>query len=186
MKLSAEISTPRCKIDTLTPELVSQNHVDWLNNHDINRFLEARFRYHTLDTQKEYAETALQSNNHLLLNIYENSINSSIGTCSALVQLQHKTAEIGILIGEKSIWGQGYGQEVIAAFSESLFKTMGMRKITAGAYGQNRASIQLFIKCGFAIEGVRKSQVVGFNGVDDDVVIFGLMNPRGGGLDKQL
>jgi RimJ/RimL family protein N-acetyltransferase len=128
MHLTSLIRTRRCEIDTLTPDLVTQNQVDWLNSPEVNRFLEARFTHHTVTTQREYVRSLLISREHLMLNIFDMSRNASIGTCSVHFQTRHNTAEIGILIGERSVWGEGYGQEVIlliylksAVFSLKVF-----------------------------------------------------------------
>ena len=68
-------------------------------------------------------------------------------------------AQCSILIGEKSLWGKGLGTEAILLILHHGFYTLGLTRIEARQLLSNRASVRLFEKCGFRIEGVLRKAV---------------------------
>ena len=69
--------------------------------------------------------------------------------------LNHKTADIGILIGKK-FWGQGLGEEAWGLVMNYLFKNF-IRKITGGTLSCNTGMIKIFKKTGMIQDGIRKN-----------------------------
>lgn len=71
--------------------------------------------------------------------------------------LETKTADIGIMIGERTEWGKGYAGDAVEAVCRHCFTTLGLRKLVAGCYATNAAVVRLFTKLGFVEEGrIRK------------------------------
>ncbi len=60
-----------------------------------------------------------------------------------------KEAEIGILIGEKSLWGKGYGRDALVTFLRYLFDVVGLEKVRIRTMDRNRRARQCFSRCGF-------------------------------------
>ena len=85
----------------------------------------------------------------------------------------HNSAAIGLVLGDRSAWGQGVGSEAIGVLSKWGFADLGLDKITAGSYQSNAGSVRAFQKCGFAVEGVQRSQVRLDSGWRDDVILLG-------------
>lgn len=67
---------------------------------------------------------------------------------------QSHNAEIGILIGNPSQHGKGYGTKSTKALVEYAFKKLGLHRITAMVLEENVASCKMFEKCGFIREGL--------------------------------
>ena len=44
-----------------------------------------------------------------------------IGTMTAYISVHHGTVDVGIMIGAKSVWGEGYGQDAWNTFVNWLF-----------------------------------------------------------------
>ncbi|MEF2144842.1 MAG: GNAT family protein [Desulfovibrionaceae bacterium] len=84
----------------------------------------------------------------------------------------HKTASIGIIIGEKDQWGKGLATEAIRLMADYAFTRQGVLKLTAGSIGSNKGSIKAFLHCGFEIEGVQRSQLA-FEEDREDKVYLG-------------
>lgn len=68
-------------------------------------------------------------------------------------------AQCSILIGEKSLWGKGLGTEAILLMLYHGFYTLGLTRIEARQLLSNHASVRLFEKCGFRVEGVLRRAV---------------------------
>ena len=61
--------------------------------------------------------------------------------------------EIGILIGEKALWGRGYGSDALCTFVDYLFRRKGFRKLRARTFWDNTRALRCFTRCGFRIRG---------------------------------
>ena len=80
--------------------------------------------------------------------------NALIGTISAHVDKYNSVANVGILIGERKVWGKGYGTEAWKAFCDHLLGN-GIRKIEAGCMGINFGMVHVFRKTGMHEESSR-------------------------------
>ena len=72
------------------------------------------------------------------------------------IDFYHRFAEISLIIGEKAYWGTGYGTEAIQLAVAFAFDTLNLRRLAAGVYANNAASIRAFKKAGFFEEGLKK------------------------------
>ena len=60
-----------------------------------------------------------------------------------------KVARIGILIGDKSYWGKGWGTEAVATFIHFLFTQKSADRIELDTAHFNHRAQRCFEKCGF-------------------------------------
>ena len=58
-------------------------------------------------------------------------------------------AEVGILIGDKKYWNQGYGSEAVSLLLGFLFATHPVNKVRLHTLEWNHRAQQAFEKCGF-------------------------------------
>ncbi len=66
---------------------------------------------------------------------------------------RHRRAELGIVIGEKAYWGQGYGSDAIRTLLRFAFEEMNLHRVYLRVYEDNARGIRAYEKCGFCIEG---------------------------------
>lgn len=150
------IGSARLTLRELTEADVTEKYVGWLNDREVVQFTESRFDTHTRDSVCRFVRTIAADENFYFFAICLKGEGRHIGNIKlGPVNRHHGYADIGLIIGERSCWGQGYATEAIAALSEWAFSTLGLHKLTAGAYASNRASIRAFEKCGFVVEGIR-------------------------------
>jgi len=108
---------------------------------------------------KEYCQKVMQSASDVFLAIYEREEERFIGTIRASrIDRVNRTADIGILIGERGYWGRGIATDAIAALCDYLFERLGLRKLTAGLMRVNPGMLRVFAKLGFQEEGVFRKQ----------------------------
>lgn len=65
-----------------------------------------------------------------------------------------RTAELGIMIGQKERWGSGYGRDAVAALCRYAFEDLGLRRIVLYTFPDNRRAQRCFASVGFRV--VRK------------------------------
>jgi RimJ/RimL family protein N-acetyltransferase len=75
-----------------------------------------------------------------------------IGTCE-LYDIRGAQATLGIIIGEKSHWNQGYGPEAIRALLDHAFRELGLDRVVLNTYGDNTRAQRAFAKVGFRETG---------------------------------
>lgn len=78
-----------------------------------------------------------------------------IGTCSFYnIDWRNRSAEIGIMIGEKAFWDQGYGSETMRLMLDHGFGTMNFHRIWLQVFSKNKRGIRTYEKAGFQYEGM--------------------------------
>jgi RimJ/RimL family protein N-acetyltransferase len=81
---------------------------------------------------------------------------------------------VGIGIGEKELWGKGYGTDALKALVNYLFKTMNLNRIQLDTWSGNVRAIRSYEKCGFVIEGrLRDDSFI--DGKYYDTIVMGLL-----------
>lgn len=157
----------------LTPELVTERYVAWLNDPEVSRYLESRFVQHEVEDVRAFVTAQLESEAVLFLGIYVAELGRHVGNIKiGPLDRRHGLGEIGIMIGDRAAWGRGVATEAIVMMSEIGFAELGLRKITAGCYASNVGSKRAFEKAGFAVEAVRPAHFL-LNGLPEDAVLLG-------------
>ncbi|MDO8442846.1 MAG: GNAT family protein [bacterium] len=135
----------------------TKEYVSWLNDPEINQYLESRFARHTLKGLKKHIKKVSRDKKFVFLAIVRKDSDKHIGNIKlSILDKNHKLAEIGIMIGDKGSWGHGFAGEVIDLLTDFAFKKLKLHKIIAGAYEGNIGSIKTFVKRGYIIEGAQK------------------------------
>ncbi len=70
-----------------------------------------------------------------------------------------KKTEYGILIADDNSRGKGYGTKCTSLMVEYAFIKLGMHKVTAEVLSENAASIAMFKKCGFSVDGCLRDDI---------------------------
>jgi ribosomal-protein-alanine N-acetyltransferase len=171
--LLPKIKCTKVSLIPLQLEHITEKYLNWLNSPEINKFLESRNEQHTLDSTNRFLSDQINSRKVIFYGIWtEDGIhigNVKVGPINCM----HLNADIGFLIGEKEYWGKGIATDVILHISK-FASSIGIKKLYAGAYIENRGSINALIKAGFTQEGELAKHVV-LMGRRTNVVIMGLL-----------
>lgn len=150
MILSAPIVGKIASLHSLDASTDKGIYLNWLHDPAVNRFLEARFRQHTVQSLDAYIERCNGSDDTLFLGIYFSESMQHIGNVKlGPIAHEHRRAEIGIMIGDKTAWGKGVATETIELLCTYAFEELSLHKVTAGIYENNTASLSAFLKAGF-------------------------------------
>ena len=69
------------------------------------------------------------------------------------IEWKNRSAGVGIFIGDKSVWGQGHGTEVMRLLLKHGFETLNLNRIYLHVYEPNKRAIHAYEKAGFVLEG---------------------------------
>jgi spore coat polysaccharide biosynthesis protein SpsF len=157
----AVLQTDRTYLRELTPEDATDRYCQWLNDPDVNRFLETR--HASIDELRKYVSEKKASSNCVFYGIFVKENNDHIGNVKLEpISYDKKEATIGVLIGDRIWWGRGICTEVVRAVVDYAFSAMKLNKISLGVYSENAAAIKCYENAGFSIEKVEP--LAGANG----------------------
>lgn len=134
------------------PNHASARYVGWLNDVDVVRHTEVVPGGHDLAGVRHYLEACLADPAGILFAM-ETAEAGHIGNLRlGGIDRRHGRATVALMIGEKAVWGRGFGSRAIGLASRYAFETLALRKLCAGIYSNNPASRQAFEKAGYACE----------------------------------
>ena len=143
-----------------TENLEDPNYLRWLRDPEVMKYIARDEYYKEVDylIVKSHVEKMLESEFCYYYAIFNLVDNTFIGTCKIDYidenGKKNSRANVGIMIGERSCWGSGFGKDVINSLSKFAFNELGVRKLIAGALRGNVGSIAIFKKNGYKEEGV--------------------------------
>lgn len=68
----------------------------------------------------------------------------------------HRNAWLAIGIGERELWGKGYGTDAVHILLRFGFEELNLHRINLGTFGYNTRALRAYEKIGFAHEGARR------------------------------
>ena len=98
-----------------------------------------------------------------------------IGQCALFNEDEvARTCELGIAIGDKTYWGQGYGRESVQLLLGYAFRYHHCHKVWLKVHAGNERARRAYAACGFREEGRLRAHVWS-DGAYDDLVIMGVL-----------
>ena len=147
--------------------------VGWLNDITTMAHSEQRHMRHTVESQLIYIE--MFQGDNILYGVYSND--NLIGTVSTYVDKPNNIVNVGILIGDRGHWRQGFGFEAWKAVCDNQFKYKNRRKVEAGCAADNRAMMSICSHYGMTEEGRQDNHFL-CAGIPVDLVHWGKFNEQ--------
>ncbi|MEX0734718.1 MAG: GNAT family protein [Steroidobacteraceae bacterium] len=164
--------TERVELFLLEPGHVTDEYVAWLQDPEVNRFLESRFASHNIASTIAFVAKMRTDANTLMLGIRSIELNRHVGNIKlGPIARDHGLGEIGLMIGDRSAWRRGIASDAIAVLCEIAARQLGLRKLTAGCYASNVGSARAFEKAGFQVEAIRKDHFL-LDGRTEDLLLM--------------
>lgn len=143
-----EIYTKRLILKPLTLNHLSNDYVGWMNDSDVNKYLESGGDY-TINKLKKFL-IEQEEKDILFWAIHIKQSNKHIGIIKIdPIDESTVSGEYGILIGDKTEWGKGYAKEASNAVVDYCFKEIGLNEITLGVINSNISAVKLYENMGF-------------------------------------
>ncbi|MDD5751481.1 MAG: GNAT family protein [Candidatus Peribacteraceae bacterium] len=153
----------RIFLSVLTEHDANANYAGWLNDPVITHWLETRSA--TIPKLKKYIREKQRKPDAILYGVFLIKNGQHIGNIK-LEPIDYKKRDvvIGMLIGEKRLWGRGIATEVIKLATNYAFAMLKMRTVTLGVIPENKVALHIYQKCGFYIVRTDKN-VLNHDGV---------------------
>ena len=148
-------------------------YVEWLNNYEIAKGVDAVAKITSIDGEKEWLSKA--TSEKYLFAIINKENDSLLGNISLMnIHDVNRTAELGIFIGDKNYHSSGYGSEAIKLILNYGFNHINLNNIMLRVYSFNIGAIKAYEKCGFKTFGIWKESHY-FDGEYHDEIYMNIM-----------
>ena len=158
------------ELSIFTENDITDDYLAWLNDSIVMKFSNQRFLNHDIASSKKYF-LSFKNTDNLFILIRTKDEGKSIGTMTAYFNFNHGVVDLGILIGNTSVWGKGYGQDAWNTLTSWALDLDAIRKITAGTLSCNFGMLKIFERSGMSLEAAKKKQEV-IDSVEFDVHYF--------------
>jgi RimJ/RimL family protein N-acetyltransferase len=128
----------------------------WRNDFSTAKTMDKLAKPITLEERVAWYEKAIGHSGSVQFTIYVRSDLRPIGLANLHdLDLQHGTAELGIIIGESDVRGKGYGTETTRLLLDYAFTVVGLYNVMLRVYAFNLSGIRAYEKAGFREIGRR-------------------------------
>jgi RimJ/RimL family protein N-acetyltransferase len=131
----------------------------WINDEEVTENLFFAMPMSRFE-EEQWFDTMIKnpaSEHVLVIEIKDTSTNQDyrpIGTCQFHnLDWRNRSAEIGIMIGEKMFWDQGYGTGTMRLMLKHGFEVLNLNRIWLQVIAKNTRGIRAYEKAGFTFEG---------------------------------
>jgi ribosomal-protein-alanine N-acetyltransferase len=159
----------------LEREDLNERYLGWLNDREVNRYLESGTFPATADDLKKFYEQTVGGPGQVILAVADGETDQHIGNVKlGPIDWVHRKSLFGILIGERQFWGRKVGTEATRLLVEYGFFRLNLRRIELGVYAEHEAAVRAYLRVGFQIEG-RFRQALFHEGGYKDQLRMGLL-----------
>ena len=158
------------RLSVFTEVNITDSYLSWLNDPEVVRYSNQRFRQHTVRTSMDYLQTFVGTEN-IFLTVSLKDNEKYVGTMSVYFFSEHKVADIGIMIGDRTCWGKGVGGDAWSTILSFLIDTVEIRKVTGGTLSCNKSMAKIMANSGMRSDGARLRHEL-IDGQEVDVVMF--------------
>ena len=146
--------------------------VPWVNDPEVTRTLAIGARAMDVRAEEVFIEKMNASTYDVLFGIVVRETDRLIGSTGlSQIDLRNQNASFGMMIGEKSAWGKGYGTEATRLVVRYAFEELHLNRVQLHVYAYNLRGIRVYEKVGFRREGVLRQAHVYDNRFWDTVVM---------------
>jgi len=162
-KLIFKITTERLILRNLKVADVAVEYVQWLNDPQFKRYLTHSTKKFTIASCRKFVRSYACCRDKALIGIFLRTSHTHIGNITiSSIDWQNRFIVVGIGIGHKGCARKGFAFEAMNAIMRLFFDDFGINSIQAGINVNNLKSLNLFLKCGFKIEGhLRQTNFIG-------------------------
>lgn len=133
---------------------LNERYLSWLNDPEVTRYTETGMFPSTAEDLDNYYRGLTGSKNDVILAVVDKKSGRHIGNVKlGPIHWIHRSATLGILIGEKEFWGKGVGLEATRLMVEYGFSRLNLHRIDLGLFAEHEVAVRCYEQAGFKVEG---------------------------------
>lgn len=175
MTPTAYLTGDRCSLRALRAEDAEGAWANWLNDPDVRRYLFRGVFPPTVEEQRAFFASVVQSRSDLVLGIVSAGQDELVGVVGLhRIDWINRSAEFGIVIGDRSAWRKGIGSEATRLVVRHGLRVLNLHRIWLGVLADHSAAIAVYERVGFRREGRLRDELLR-DGSYHDKLIMGLL-----------
>jgi RimJ/RimL family protein N-acetyltransferase len=128
--------------------------VRWINDPETRRFMVIRYPLSMAEEEKWWDRFLDRDDYIFAIEAADGRYIGNIGLHD--IEPENSRAMLGIIIGHKNYWGQGYGTDAIQAMLGWVFGYLNLNRVYLTVYSYNERAIHCYQNCGFRHEGTMR------------------------------
>ena len=145
-----------------------EHYLGWLEDPEVNRYLETRHTRQSLDTIRQFVVEMFHSEANHLFAILDAEDGLHVGNIKVgPVNGHHRFADVSYFIGERSRWGRGLASDAIRVVTRFGFERLELHRLQAGVYASNQGSSRALERAGYQLEGTFREALRSDEGWED-------------------
>lgn len=156
---------------------INQRYVGWLNNPEINQFLEVRHNPQTIESTVGYINGLRSKKGCEMFAILTKKEQIHIGniTITHYNPNRQRYAVFGMMIGDSKAKDMGLGGQAMVLLMEYLFSDPAIIRVECGAIADNQKSWKTIELLGLKREGILRNRSILASGKITDIYLYGLL-----------
>lgn len=147
----------------------------WLGDSEVNRYMLSGHEPIPYEEEVRWYEAMLASETDLVLQIHDRVSGKYLGNTGLhRIDRTHRGAELGIMIGDTSEWGRGYGREAMVTLLRFAFGTLGLHRVMLRCHPDNERGLAAYRAIGFTEIG-HEREAVFIDGQWQDHLVFDML-----------
>lgn len=184
----------RVRLSDVNPEELTRAYSDWNRDSEFNRLLDARpTRLVSVRTSREWLEKEIAKEAGSIFWFTIRTLEDDRLLGDIVLEVNRwwaGEAFVGLGIGDRELWGKGYGTEAMNLALDFAFNEINLRRVSLTVFEYNPRAIRSYEKAGFRHEG-RKRQALCREGKRWDEMYMGILREEwlslnGFGADERI
>jgi RimJ/RimL family protein N-acetyltransferase len=151
----------------------AERYAAWLNDFSVTRFLTLASAQVTLQGERDALVKLSMEHGYAIVEKGKDELLVNCGLFA--IEAVHRSAEVGIFIGDEVRRGKGYGSEALRLLCDYGFNVLNLRSIHLRTYAFNERALASYRKVGFKEAGrLRKAHF--YAGEYHDVLLMDLLS----------
>lgn len=137
---------------------LDERYLTWLNDPDVNVYSSRRAFPSSPKDMHQFLDS-VSNHEYVLLAIVGKESDNYVGNILlGAIDWVNRSAQISIMIGDKTAWGKGYATEAIAMLTEHAFKNLNLHRVFSGTINPGFKKI-VCEKLGWNLDGEQKRAI---------------------------
>jgi RimJ/RimL family protein N-acetyltransferase len=156
----------------------------WVNDPEVARLVN-RVAPVTAPEQRDWFQRVATDPHQVIFAIEVLADASHIGNCGLKgIDARARKAELWMYLGDRNVWGHGFGTEACRALCRYGFERMNLHRIHLYTPAYNQRAVALYQRVGFKTEGLLRQEVFQ-EGCYHDAVVMGLLRQEFPGAEPR-
>ena len=173
--IAVNLSGERLYLRPLTLEDASGPYPSWFNDPEVCRYNSHGEKVYTRKMAEAYIREAQKDPTKEVFAIVDRKEHGHVGNIALQrIDRRNRQAELAIILGEKKVWGRGFGYEAVRILLGYGFTALQLHRVYCGTTADNLPMIVLAERIGMRKEGILKEAMYR-DGTFVDVILFGIL-----------